>query len=30
LGWAPEVALEDGLRETVAYFQSLDATVASR
>ena len=30
LGWEPKVALEQGLRETVVYFQSLDATAASR
>ena len=28
LGWAPRVELEEGLRETVAYFKSLSATVA--
>ena len=28
LGWEPKVALEDGLRATVAYFQDLRATVA--
>ena len=26
LGWAPKVGLEDGLRETVRYFQSLLAS----
>jgi len=28
LGWEPRVALEDGLRDTVEYFQGLRATVA--
>ena len=28
LGWTPRVPLEDGLRETVAYFRGLAATVA--
>jgi len=23
LGWTPKVALEDGLKETIAYFKSL-------
>ncbi|HTS63259.1 MAG TPA: UDP-glucuronic acid decarboxylase family protein [Candidatus Acidoferrales bacterium] len=27
LGWEPRVALDDGLRETVAYFKGLSATV---
>jgi UDP-glucuronate decarboxylase len=26
LGWAPKVALEDGLKETIAYFKKLLAT----
>jgi UDP-glucuronate decarboxylase len=26
LGWAPRVALEDGLKETIAYFKKLLAT----
>jgi dTDP-glucose 4,6-dehydratase len=30
LGWEPKVALDDGLRETVAYFQSLLDVSASR
>jgi dTDP-glucose 4,6-dehydratase len=28
LGWEPKVGLEAGLRETIAYFQKLDAPVA--
>jgi nucleoside-diphosphate-sugar epimerase len=28
LGWEPEVSLEKGLKETVAYFQSVIAAVA--
>jgi dTDP-glucose 4,6-dehydratase len=28
LGWEPRVPLEQGLRETVAYFKGLSATVA--
>jgi dTDP-glucose 4,6-dehydratase len=28
LGWEPRVVLEDGLRETVAYFKGLTAAVA--
>jgi len=28
LGWEPRVPLEDGLRETVAYFQGLSASAA--
>jgi dTDP-glucose 4,6-dehydratase len=28
LGWEPRVPLEQGLRETVAYFNGLSATVA--
>jgi dTDP-glucose 4,6-dehydratase len=28
LGWEPRIGLEEGLRETVAYFQGLHATVA--
>jgi dTDP-glucose 4,6-dehydratase len=28
LGWEPRVPLEEGLRETVAYFRGLAATVA--
>jgi len=30
LGWEPKVALEEGLRETIAYFQKLDAPIAAR
>jgi len=30
LGWEPKVALDDGLRETVAYFKSLTAATAPR
>jgi nucleoside-diphosphate-sugar epimerase len=28
LGWEPRVTLEEGLRETVAYFRGIAATVA--
>jgi dTDP-glucose 4,6-dehydratase len=28
LGWEPRVTLEEGLRETVAYFRGIVATVA--
>ncbi len=30
LGWEPKVGLEAGLRETIEYFQKLDAPVAAR
>ena len=30
LGWEPKIALEAGLRETIEYFQKLDAPVAAR
>jgi nucleoside-diphosphate-sugar epimerase len=30
LDWEPEVSLEDGLRETIAYFQSLPAPVLAQ
>ncbi len=30
LGWEPKIELEHGLRETIEYFQSLDAPVAVR
>jgi len=30
LGWEPKVALEEGLRETIAYFQNLNAVKSAR
>jgi dTDP-glucose 4,6-dehydratase len=30
LGWEPKVALEEGLKETIAYFQSLSAPALAR